>query len=47
MPRIKVTETLEAPIKDVWEPICDLDSYSRIMNPVRSIKILSLRLVRS
>jgi ribosome-associated toxin RatA of RatAB toxin-antitoxin module len=41
MPRIKVTEILDAPIKDVWELICDLDSYPRIMDPVRSIKILS------
>jgi ribosome-associated toxin RatA of RatAB toxin-antitoxin module len=41
MPRIKVTEILDAPIKDVWELICDLDSYPRIMNPVRSITVLS------
>jgi ribosome-associated toxin RatA of RatAB toxin-antitoxin module len=40
MPRLKVTEVLDAPIESVWELICDLDAYPRIMEPVRSITVL-------
>jgi ribosome-associated toxin RatA of RatAB toxin-antitoxin module len=41
VPLINVVELLKAPIGTVWELICDVEAYPRIMEPVRLVTVLS------
>jgi coenzyme Q-binding protein COQ10 len=39
MPVVEVTEVMAAPINRVWDVINDLESYPRLMDHVKSLKI--------
>jgi ribosome-associated toxin RatA of RatAB toxin-antitoxin module len=40
MPLVEVTEVMSAPIDRIWEVINDLESYPRLMDHVRDLKVL-------
>ena len=40
MPLVEVTELIAAPVEKVWAVVNDLESYPRLMEHVRSLKML-------
>ncbi|MEU4805086.1 SRPBCC family protein [Actinosynnema sp. NPDC023587] len=41
MPLVLVEELIASPVDQVWDVIVDVESYPRIMEPVRKVEVLS------